>query len=314
MPLVSPATFAPIQPLAAAISPSTFGMTPEQGAAGFLSAYAPTAIPPAGGAESAAVGRAGPGIPGYAGAPARASRYDTNVVSTAGGSGVASEDERNRRVAGLPQTYAEGGYVEPMLGRALGYAEGGIVSPGMQVPPEPGSAPNPQLFDAHMQDLLRKNPQIVQRVRQAIQQAMQSGELDPQELQQLAQYARACMQNPGMYPQIKAILEKQGVVPPGVLPPQYNQGLVSAVLIAAQAAQGADAGVAGTQQFAQGGQIRGPGTGTSDSIHTMNRATGTPVSVSNGEYIIPAHVVQAKGKDFFDALLRKYHNPGQNKA
>jgi hypothetical protein len=59
-------------------------------------------------------------------------------------------------------------------------------------------------------------------------------------------------------------------------------------------------------QFAQGGMIHGPGTGTSDSIHTKNRETGAPVSVSNGEYIIPKHVVDVKGKEFFDNLLRKY--------
>jgi hypothetical protein len=50
---------------------------------------------------------------------------------------------------------------------------------------------------------------------------------------------------------------------------------------------------------ARGGKVTGPGTGTSDSI---------PIRVSAGEYVIPAKVVQAKGKDFFDALLKKYQN------
>jgi hypothetical protein len=46
-----------------------------------------------------------------------------------------------------------------------------------------------------------------------------------------------------------------------------------------------------------GGKVVGPGTGTSDSI---------PIRVSAGEYVIPAKIVQAKGKDFFDSLLKKY--------
>jgi hypothetical protein len=48
-----------------------------------------------------------------------------------------------------------------------------------------------------------------------------------------------------------------------------------------------------------GGKVVGPGTGTSDSI---------PIRVSAGEYVIPAKIVQAKGKDFFDSLLKKYQS------
>jgi hypothetical protein len=32
--------------------------------------------------------------------------------------------------------------------------------------------------------------------------------------------------------------------------------------------------------------------------------------VANEEYIIPAHVVRAKGREFFDNLLRRYHDVG----
>jgi hypothetical protein len=55
-----------------------------------------------------------------------------------------------------------------------------------------------------------------------------------------------------------------------------------------------------------GGMLQGPGTGRSDSIGTQNMSNGGPVKVSNGEYVIPEHVVRAKGRDFFDALLRRY--------
>jgi hypothetical protein len=48
---------------------------------------------------------------------------------------------------------------------------------------------------------------------------------------------------------------------------------------------------------AAGGKVVGPGTETSDSI---------PIRVSKGEFVIPAHVVRAKGVDFFNSLLEKY--------
>ena len=49
-----------------------------------------------------------------------------------------------------------------------------------------------------------------------------------------------------------------------------------------------------------GGKIRGPGTGTSDSI---------PIRVSDGEFIIPADVVEAMGVPFFEKLITKHHTP-----
>jgi hypothetical protein len=63
------------------------------------------------------------------------------------------------------------------------------------------------------------------------------------------------------------------------------------------------------QAFANGGQIQGPGTGTSDSVPAVNTDTGEPIKVSNEEYIIPADVVSRLGKEFFDDLLRALHKP-----
>lgn len=59
-----------------------------------------------------------------------------------------------------------------------------------------------------------------------------------------------------------------------------------------------DASMADT--FADGGEVNGPGTGTSDSI---------PARLSDGEYVVPADVVRAKGTEFFDKLLDKHHKP-----
>ena len=56
---------------------------------------------------------------------------------------------------------------------------------------------------------------------------------------------------------------------------------------------GGGAGGSGGYLLAAGGLVRGPGTGTSDSI---------PAMLSNGEYVIPANVVKQMGVGFFDQI------------
>lgn len=230
-----------------------------------------------------------------------------------------------------PGAYADGGIIEQGTPAGLAYAAGGFIDPGIgggePQAQGPGLAPvgqqqafNPQLFAGKMQNMLQSNPQMMQKLQMAVQQAVQSGQVTPQQIMQLSQIAQACLQNPQLYPKLLQMAEQQGLVPPGRLPREFNQGIVTALAAVGhglQHMQGAQQqGPQGAMveqpqqggQFASGGMIHGPGTGRSDSIHTTNRTTGAPVSVSNGEYIIPAHVVEIKGKEFFDNLLRKYAN------
>jgi len=64
----------------------------------------------------------------------------------------------------------------------------------------------------------------------------------------------------------------------------------------------------GETQFRHGGRIRGPGSGTSDSVPAIVDGR-KQIKVSNGEFIIPDDVVRVKGQEFFDNLLKKYHRP-----
>lgn len=64
----------------------------------------------------------------------------------------------------------------------------------------------------------------------------------------------------------------------------------------------------------KGGKISGPGTGTSDSVQAMNRDTGQPILLSNGEYILPADTVRKVGKEALDDLVEKTHKPVRNSA
>lgn len=98
--------------------------------------------------------------------------------------------------------------------------------------------------------------------------------------------------------------------------------------------------------YAEGGKIKGPGTGTSDSVSAIKRpgtyilsadtvravgtkklhdfmekagvrpgqggasdSAGVPVRLSNGEYAMPPEVTSYFGEDFFNKLQQKYHRP-----
>jgi hypothetical protein len=63
-------------------------------------------------------------------------------------------------------------------------------------------------------------------------------------------------------------------------------------------------------RYANGGPIQGPGTGTSDSIPATIDGS-QPARLSNGEYVIPAAVVDALGQDFFDHIVQQLHMPAQ---
>ena len=56
-------------------------------------------------------------------------------------------------------------------------------------------------------------------------------------------------------------------------------------------------------QMAAGGRIP-------ISASPTNSKTGVkddvPIRVSGGEYVIPKHIVEAKGTEFFDSMLSKY--------
>jgi hypothetical protein len=204
------------------------------------------------------------------------------------------------------------------------FADGGMIGPGGQpirpagVNPQQQAGGNisPQMMEMQLQDFMRKNPQAVQQIQQAIMAGFQSGELTPEELNQAGQLAQVAAQNPEMYPYVRNFAIQQGIATEQDLPAQYDQGLVFVLILAVRAAQQAVGGspVGGTlpqvpamrnggaigpggDTYGMGGKIEGPGTGRSDSV---------PIRASAGEYVIPEHVVRAKGTEFFDKLLSAY--------
>jgi len=235
-----------------------------------------------------------------------------------------------------PQGFAAGGLIGQQQQPLLAYATGGPVGgppAGLAPPPQQGpmGAPqqplDPKMAEAHIQDMLQRNPQLQQQIQAAVQQALSTGQLSEQEAQMAVQLAQACLNNPSLWPQLRQFAVKNGLAGPNDLPQEFDQGLILAILIAARAVmpgaaqpvgpgQGAVQPPGGGQQmgsFAQGGVIRGPGTGTSDSIPAVSN-TGQPIRVSNGEFIIPEHVVRAKGTEFFEKLIGGYDASGKPPA
>jgi len=217
------------------------------------------------------------------------------------------------------------------------YAEGGMVGMGgmpdmagmapagvgvqQQTPATPMSA---KQVDMQIQEFVSRNPQQVAQIQQVIQAGLQAGELTLEDLNMAEQLAMTALQNPEMYSYVRNFAIQQGFAGEQDISPQYDEGLIIAVLIAARAAKGMQQGASAPtgqapmpqgdmggepQNFAMGGmvtpnsngsnggKVTGPGTGTSDSV---------PIRVSTGEYVIPAHVVKMKGKEFFDSMLEKY--------
>jgi hypothetical protein len=236
-----------------------------------------------------------------AGASTGDSSGDSGGVSGVGSDGIgfANGGMIGER-PGITKRYADGG---PLL--AMGFAGGGRIAMG--------AVPSNASVNDRVNAILR-NPQMRQSIVARAQQLMDSGELTPEEVTTMGRVAEAAMYNPSLYPQLRQFVAAQGMTP---LPAAYDPSVVTKIIATARAlAQSTPAGqVPPTSAAAvtpaapgmnRGGMIRGPGTGRSDSIGTVNETTGEPVRVANGEYIIPEHVVRAKGQEFFDNLLRRY--------
>lgn len=231
----------------------------------------------------------------------------------------------------MQPTYAQGGMVgmngQPDMTGAAG------MKPGAG-----GSRMSQAMMDQQINDMMRKNPQMVQQIQNAIMAGLQSGELTQQELNMGVQLATVAVQNPEMYPYVRNFAIQQGLADEQSLSPQYDEGLLFVILLAARIAQqnmggqnmiqgGSPAMAGGQPQMAMAG-----GGHVGDSMAQQHNAQarslvahagdGTQggkvvgpghdtsdnitIAVSPGEYVIPAKIVKMKGKEFFDSLLEKY--------
>jgi hypothetical protein len=225
--------------------------------------------------------------------------------------------------SGNMQSQSPVGLSGPMTGQSSfipKYEMGGMVTPqGAPPPQQVGVNPNmqagapmdPQMMEAQINQFATQHPQQVAQIRQAIMQVMQSGELTQPELNMIVQLATVASQNPEMYPNVRKFAIQQGIATEQDLPQQYDQGLVFVLLLAAKAIQQDIGG----QNMIQGGSPAQAGNAAPTSLPSMasggtvpnskKRGGGVIIEAHEGEYVIPKHIVQAKGTDFFDKLIGK---------
>ena len=220
----------------------------------------------------------------------------------------------NIRAPQMPPAYADGGMVPPAPPAAPPMAQPGLApqQPGMM--PPGGAAPTQRMSLQQLQQEAQKfaqaNPQAVQAIREALMEGVQDGDITPQQITMLVQMAVAAAQNPELYPRLRQMAIQQGMADEEDLPMQYDQGLVFSLIIAGAAMQGGQ-GMAAPQvpgaqapaaMMKDGGHIAMIRSPTGDNT---GRADDIPIRVSGGEYVIPKHIVERKGTEFFDKLIGK---------
>jgi len=202
------------------------------------------------------------------------------------------------------------------------YADGGMVGPGgvpqrPGMPPaagggRPGLAPQgggqplpPQQLMTEAQRFAQANPQQVQQIQQAIQQAMQTGELTQPELNMIVQMATVALQNPQMYSQLRQLAIQQGLATEQDISPQFDQGLLFTLVVVGQAMKGPAAPQAAPQMGGAPGGAPMPSMAQGGPLpkDSPNPDGSIPITAHEGEYVVPAHVVRAKGTEFFDKLV-----------
>ena len=226
-----------------------------------------------------------------------------------------------RGLAGAMPSLAGAGGPQMGFGRVPTYQAGGAIGPGgqpmrpagVQQQMNPQEPISPQMIEMQIQDLATRNPQVLAQIKQAINEAIMSGELTQQELNMMVQLATTVLRNPALYPQIRQFAIQQGIATEQDLSPTYDQGLIIAILIAARAAQ-ADVG---GQNMMAGGTPAMAGAAPVQSMKDGGRVRGEasePVMIEahTGEYVIPKHVVDMKGREFFDRMLEQYAEKAQD--
>jgi hypothetical protein len=190
-----------------------------------------------------------------------------------------------------------------------GMPQGGMPQGGMPQGGMPQGGMPPEMLEMHVNQFMSQHPQQVEEVRQAMLSAMQSGELDQQELNMVVQLATVALQNPEMYSSVRNFALQQGIATEQDLPQQYDQGLVFVLLLAARAIQ-ADSGgqgmmQSGSPQMAGGGGV--PSMAVGGEVPQSKKNDGSVlIQAHEGEYVIPENVVKMKGREFFDNLVEKY--------
>jgi len=215
--------------------------------------------------------------------------------------------------AGMP-SYQLGGMVGPggapqrpaMPG--MGGAMGGMPGmPGMPGMGGAGLAPAgamqqslpPGQIPIEVQRFVQQNPQQVQQMQAGIQQLIQSGQVSAQELNMIVQLAQAAAQNPSLYPQLRQLAIQRGLASAEEISEQFDTGLIFTLLLLGAVLQSGGMMPGQMPSLKKGGML--PKRESDDDDEAVI------AQLHEGEYVIPAHIVRAKGTEFFDKMLSTYN-------
>jgi hypothetical protein len=220
-----------------------------------------------------------------------------------------------RGLAGAMPSLAGAGAPQMGFGQVPSYQVGGAIGPGgqpirpagLQPQTNPQEPLDPQMVEMQIQKFVGQNPQQVAQIQQEIMALLSSGEMTQQELNMVVQMATAALRNPALYPQLRQAMVQQGIVDEEDLPLDFDQGLLITIVIAGRTMQ---ANVGGQNMLA-GGTPAMAGAAPIQSMKDGGRVRGEasePVMIEahTGEYVIPKHVVDMKGREFFDRMLEQY--------
>jgi len=187
------------------------------------------------------------------------------------------------------------------------YQQGGLVTPmGPQMSQPSAPSAGVQDVKGEVERLRQQNPEVIQQIQQVMMQALQSGELTMQELNMAVQLATAAMQNPQMWPRLRQLAIQQGLGDEEDIPMQYDQGLATAIIIAGEAVQGMQVGApAAAGQPPQASMKMG-----GEVPDSKNTDGSIPITAHEGEFVVPAEVVKAKGTEFFERMIAQVKEKG----
>ena len=218
------------------------------------------------------------------------------------------------RMLAMPmRSYAEGGMVgpggapqRPMASpMAMSVAQqGGAPVVGVAPPGQQGRPLNFAAIDQQAQQFMQQHPQQVEQIRAEVQSSIAEGELDPQSLNMFVQIATTALQNPEMWPQLRQVLIRQGMLDDDEVAMDYDQGFLIILYIIGKTMGGGQAttpapmsaGQAPEMSMAKGGALPAKSENPDGSI---------PINAHEGEYVIPADVTRKLGTDHFDKLIAK---------
>ncbi len=195
----------------------------------------------------------------------------------------------------------------PGMGMDMMAGAGG--APGLAAPGAAQQTLRPEQIIPEAQRFVQQHPEQVQQMLSELQGLLQSGELTREELNMVVQMARSAAQNPALYPQLRRIAIQRGVAEPGEISEQFDAGLVFILVLMGEAMQ---MGAGGASRPEQSGVM--PSFKQGGMLPDKDKSRPVVAQLHEGEYVIPSHVVKAKGTEFFDRMLESYKKDGSRKV